>query len=126
MADTRLSSYASRLIKAMDEQACTVQELALACSCSEKTIKDARSGRLAMLNTEHNGLAAFYLRVEEGWLARGDAIAITEKLAGVALAKIPTPQAYAAMPEDQKDALHVLLRAAVEKLKQAAKPKATA
>jgi transcriptional regulator with XRE-family HTH domain len=126
MADTRSSSYASRLIKAMDEQGCTVQELAIACSCSEKTIKDARSGRLPMLKTEHNGLAAFYLRVDERWLARGDAVAISKELAEIALAKIPTRYAYDAMPEDQKHALHVLLRRAVEELKQAAKLKVTA
>jgi hypothetical protein len=118
MAVTRPSTYASRLKKAMDDQACTVAELALVCECSQQTIKDARSGRLPTLSTEHHFRAAFYLRVDPLWLAYNDHLPIAEGLAERAFLKLPSLGEYDAMKTAQRDAIHALLKGAAELLRQ--------
>lgn len=118
MSATRSSTYASRLKQAMDDQACTVAELALVCECSQQTIKDARSGRLPTLSTDHHFRAAFYLRLNPLWLAYGDALPIAEGLAERAFLKLPSLGEYDAMKSAQQEAIHALLRGAAELLKQ--------
>lgn len=116
MSLVRQHTYASRLKQAMDDMGCTVAKLALVCECSEQTIKDARSGRLAMLNSEYHFKAAFYLRIDAIELAYGDALPIAESLASRMFSKLPSRPEYLSLTDKRKDAIHELLQGAVEDL----------